>query len=60
MNDMVALALTNATIGQLAVAIQEKLAANTEVKIKPQWVRVQHIHHRDQLRSAQAIDAALR
>ena len=59
MNEIIEIALNNASVGQLAVAIQKKLVSNAEVKIKPQWIRVQHTTHCDRLLSAQSIDLAL-
>lgn len=59
MQQLIEGALTQATIGQLAMAISQRLANNTEVKIKASWVRVQHRVHCDRLHSAQSIDAAI-
>ena len=59
MSQLVTIALEQATIGQLACAIQKKLVRNTEVKIKPQWIRVQHTAHCDCLSTPEAIDEAL-
>lgn len=59
MNELTALALRNVSIGDMCLAIQERIAHNVEIKIKPQWIRVQHIHHRDRLLSARAINEAL-
>jgi hypothetical protein len=59
MDKIIAVSLEHATIGQLAYAIQKRLPHSTEVKIKPQWVRVQHISHNDRLCTPEAIDAAL-
>lgn len=60
MENVIGVALKHATVGQLAHAIQQKLTHNTEVKIKPAWVRVQHTSHNDRLSTPEAIDAALR
>lgn len=52
-------ALSLATIGQLSIEIQRHLARNTEIKIKPQWIRVQHTSHNDKLLTPEAIDKAI-
>ncbi|MFM7011055.1 MAG: hypothetical protein ACKO0Z_17325 [Betaproteobacteria bacterium] len=59
MGTLIQAALGNATVGQLAIEIQRRLSRNTEVKIKPQWIRVQHTAHCDRLLSAESIDQAL-
>lgn len=59
MDALVQAALGTATVGQLAMEIQRRLARNTEVKIKPQWIRVQHTAHCDRLLCAESIDRAL-
>lgn len=59
MSQLVAIALEQATVGQLAAAIQSKLHHNEEVKIKRQWIRVQHTAHCDRITSWQNVDAAL-
>lgn len=59
MNEIIQNALNLATIGQLSIEIQKRLASNTEVKIKPRWIRVQHTAHCDRLISAESVDHAL-
>lgn len=51
--------LNEATLGQLAIKIAERLPSHTEIKIKPGTVRVQHNMHCDRLISARTIDEAL-
>jgi type VI protein secretion system component Hcp len=58
MNELIKVALDHATVAQLSVAIQQKLIHNEEVKIKPSWIRVQHVQHCDHLTSVDQIDAA--
>ena len=60
MSELIQQALSLATVGQLSIEIQKRLARNTEVKIKPQWIRVQHTSHCDRLISAESIDTALK
>ena len=59
MNDIIKNALSMATIGQLSVEIQKRLPRNTEIKIKPQWIRVQHTSHNDRLCTPEAVDREL-
>ena len=47
------------TTGQLCAEICRRLSPNTQIKITPRWVRVQHTAHCDQLMSPQQIDEAL-
>lgn len=49
----------NLTTGQLAAEICRRLAPNTQVKITPRWVRVQHTAHCDMLMTSQQIDQAI-
>ena len=59
MKQLVDHVLNQATLGQLAIKIAERLPIHTEIKIKSGTVRVQHQLHCDKLISARAVDEAL-
>jgi len=59
MEQLVSQALALATPGQLAIELQKRLTKNAEIKIKPQWIRVQHTMHCDRLLDANGVDEAL-
>ena len=47
------------TTGQMLAEIASRLQPNTQVKITPSWVRVQHTSHCDRLMTPAQIDDAL-
>ena len=49
----------NLTTGQMLAEVCSRLPANTQIKITPNYVRVQHTSHCDRLINAAQIDLAL-
>lgn len=49
----------NLSVGQMCAEICNRLSPNTQIKITPNYVRVQHTSHCDRLLSAASIDQAL-
>lgn len=49
----------NLTTGQMLAEVASRLAPNTQIKITPQYVRVQHTSHCDRLMTPAQIDQAI-
>lgn len=47
------------TTGQMLAEVASRLAPNTQIKITPGYIRVQHTAHCDRLTTAEQVDRAL-
>ena len=58
MNELIEHAIKSASIGQLCTELNRRMLPNTEIKVTARKIRVQHIHHCDNLMNAKAVDDA--